>query len=114
MMTTSTAPAAILPAPPVVGEIATCLPTAMSQLPPDAIETARAGSGRPRMLTALCLWVGRHGPRVEGSLALLVQYLLEYAYTGPDPVMVFVTLGRVLAFNRPAWRTSSQVHRDWC
>ena len=48
------------------------------------------------------------------SLALLVQYLLEYAYTGQDPVMVFVTLGRVLAFIRPARRISSQAHRAWC
>ena len=47
MMTTTTAPAAVLPAPPVVGEIEACLQTAIAQMPPAAIETARAGPGRP-------------------------------------------------------------------
>lgn len=58
MMTTTTAPAAVLPAPPVVGEIEAFLQTAIAQLPPDAIETARAGPGRPRILPSLCLWAG--------------------------------------------------------
>ena len=58
MMTTTTAPAAGLPATPVVGEIEACLHTAMAQLPPDAVEAARPGPGRPRILPALCLWAG--------------------------------------------------------
>ena len=48
----------ILPVPPVVGEIEAFLQTAIAPLPPAAIETARAGPGRPRILPALCLWAG--------------------------------------------------------
>ena len=58
MMTTTTAPAAGLPATPVVGEIEACLQTAIAQLPPAAVEAARPGPGRPRILPALCLWAG--------------------------------------------------------
>ena len=39
------------------------------------------------------------------SLALVVQYLPEYAATGQDPVTVFVTQGRALGFIRPSQRT---------
>ena len=58
MMTTTTAPAAALPATPVVGEIEAFLQTAIAQMPPDAVETARPGPGRPRILPSLCLWAG--------------------------------------------------------
>jgi hypothetical protein len=42
------------------------------------------------------------------SLALLVQYLPHYAYTGQDPVAFFVAEGRRLRFIRPSTRTIIQ------
>jgi hypothetical protein len=39
------------------------------------------------------------------SMALLVEYIPQYAYTGRDPVETFVTLGRELRFIRPSSRT---------
>lgn len=41
----------------------------------------------------------------EVSLALLVQYLPRWAYTGQDPVQVFVEKGRLLKMIRPSRRT---------
>ena len=60
-----------------------------------------------QILPALRLEIaGRAGvDPFEVSLALLVQYLPEYAYTGQDPVTVFVTPGRALGFIRPSRRT---------
>jgi hypothetical protein len=42
------------------------------------------------------------------SMALLVQYAPQYAYTGRDPVDVFVNQGRELRFIRPSTRTVIQ------
>ncbi len=39
------------------------------------------------------------------SMALVVAYMPQYAYTGRDPVETFVTLGRELRFIRPSSRT---------
>ena len=39
------------------------------------------------------------------SLDLLVKYMPQQAYTGQDPVALFVTLGRELGFIRPSRRT---------
>ena len=63
-----------------------------------------------QILPALRLEIaGRAGvDPFEVSLALLVQYLPEYAYTGQDPVTVFVTQGRALGFIRPSRRTRSR------
>jgi len=44
----------------------------------------------------------------EVSMALLVQYAPQYAYTGQNPVDVFVTHGRELRFIRPSTRTVIQ------
>jgi hypothetical protein len=41
----------------------------------------------------------------EVSLALLVEYMPQFAYTAKDPVEVFVELGRELGFIRPSRRT---------
>jgi Transposase DDE domain len=41
----------------------------------------------------------------EVSMGLLVRYLPQYAYTGEDPVQVFVERGRALRFIRPSTRT---------
>jgi Transposase DDE domain len=41
----------------------------------------------------------------EVSLALLIQYLPQFAYTGQDPVGEFVQYGRPLRFIRPSSRT---------
>jgi len=40
------------------------------------------------------------------SMALLVEYMPRYAYTGQDPVEVFVNQGRALRFIRPSTRTA--------
>ena len=45
------------------------------------------------------------------SLALLVTYLPQYAYTGQDPVATFVRQGRALGFIRPSRRTVIQAPR---
>ncbi len=60
-----------------------------------------------QILQALQLEIaGRAGvDPFDVSLALLVQYLPQYAYTGQDPVAVFVTEGRALGFIRPSRRT---------
>lgn len=60
-----------------------------------------------QILQALRLEIaGRAGvDPFEVSLALPVQYLPEYAYTGQHPVTVFVTQGRALGFIRPSRRT---------
>ena len=42
------------------------------------------------------------------SMELLVRYLPQYAYTGEDPVQVFVEQGRELRFIRPSTRTKVQ------
>ncbi len=41
----------------------------------------------------------------EVSMELLVRYLPQYAYTGEDPIEVFVQMGRELLFIRPSTRT---------
>lgn len=41
----------------------------------------------------------------EVSMELLVRYLPQYAYTGEDPIQVFVERGRELRFIRPSTRT---------
>jgi hypothetical protein len=41
----------------------------------------------------------------EVSLALMVEYLPQFAYTGQDPVKLFVAQGRQLGFIRPSRRT---------
>jgi len=63
-----------------------------------------------QILQALQLEIaGRAGvDPFDVSLALLVQYLPQYAYTGQDPVAVFVTEGRALGFIRPSRRTRVQ------
>lgn len=65
-----------------------------------------------QILPALRLEIaGRAGvDPFEVSLALLVQYLPEYAYTGQDPVTVLVTQGRALGFIRPSRRTRIRAH----
>lgn len=42
----------------------------------------------------------------EVSMALLVQYLPQYAYSGKDPIALFVERGRDLGFIRPSRRTA--------
>ena len=44
----------------------------------------------------------------EVSMELLVRYLPQYAYTGQDPVRVFVEQGQQLRFIRPSTRTKIQ------
>jgi hypothetical protein len=39
------------------------------------------------------------------SMALLIEYMPQYAYSGQDPVEVFVSQGRQLRFIRPSTRT---------
>jgi hypothetical protein len=52
---------------------------------------------------------GRAGVDVfEVSMELLVQYAPQYAYTGQNPVEVFVNQGRELRFIRPSTRTVIQ------
>jgi len=41
----------------------------------------------------------------EVSMELLVRYMPQYAYTGEDPIRVFVERGRELRFIRPSTRT---------
>ena len=59
-----------------------------------------------QVLQALRLEIaGRAGVDLfDVSMALLVEYLPEYAYTGEDPIEVFVTEGRALRFIRPSRR----------
>ncbi len=60
-----------------------------------------------QVLQALRLEIaGRAGvDPFDVSLALLVQYVPQYAYTGQDPVETFVREGRALGFIRPSRRT---------
>ena len=52
---------------------------------------------------------GRAGVNTfDVSMALLVQYAPQYAYTGRNPVDVFVNQGRELRFIRPSTRTVTQ------
>ncbi len=44
----------------------------------------------------------------EVSMELLVRYLPQYAYTGQDPIRVFVEQGRELRLIRPSTRTQIQ------
>jgi hypothetical protein len=63
-----------------------------------------------QILQALQLEIaGRAGvDPFDVSLALLVQYLPQYAASGEDPVAVFVEQGRALRFIRPSTRTVVQ------
>jgi hypothetical protein len=63
-----------------------------------------------QVLQALRLEIaGRAGvDPFDVSLALLVQYVPQYAYAGQDPVAVFVREGRALGFIRPSRRTVIQ------
>jgi len=50
----------------------------------------------------------------EVSMELLVRYLPQYAYTGQDPLQVFVEQGRELRFIRPSTRTQIEApHVDF-
>jgi len=59
-----------------------------------------------QILQALRLEIaGRAGvDPFDVSMALLVEYLPQYAYTGEDPIEVFVAVGRALRFIRPSTR----------